>query len=68
MAVCTIVALMKILKIRSLGMGVLLLVTLLALEAIVGVIVHYFLNISYNNYVINMFQNPIMLVMPSITP
>jgi len=43
-------------------------VTLLALEAIVGVIVHYFLNISYNNYVINMFQNPIMLVMPSITP
>jgi len=68
MAVCTIVALMKILKIRSLGMGVLLLVTLLALEAIVGVIVHYVLNISYNNYVINMFQNPIMLVMPSITP
>ena len=68
MAVCTIVALMKILKIRSLSMGVLLLVALLALEGIVGVIVHYVLNISYNNYVINLFQNPIMLVMPSITP
>ena len=68
MAVCTIVALMKIIKIRSLGMGVLLLVTLLVMEAVVGVIVHYVLSISYNNYVINIFQNPIMLVMPSITP
>lgn len=68
MAVCTIVALMKILKIRSLGMGVLLLTTLLALEAVLGVIVHYIMHISYNNYIINTFQNPIMLVMPSITP
>ena len=68
MAVCTIVALMKIIKIRSLSMGVLLLTTLLVLEGVVGVIVHYVINISYNNYIINIFQNPIMLVMPSITP
>lgn len=33
-----------------------------------GVVVHYVLKLSYNNYIINLFQNPLMLVMPSITP
>jgi hypothetical protein len=45
-----------------------MLTSLLVLEGIVGVFVHYVLAISYNNYIINIFQNPIVLVMPSITP
>jgi hypothetical protein len=68
MAVCSIVALMKLLKIQSLSLGIFMLLSLLAIEATVGIFVHYMVKISYNNYVINLFQNPIILVMPSITP
>lgn len=68
MAVCSIVALMKLLKIQSLSLGTFMLLSLLVIEAIVGIFVHYVVKISYNNYVINLFQNPIILVMPSITP
>lgn len=67
MAVCSTVALMKLLKIKSLSIAVKLLASLLVVEIIVGIFVHYVLKISYNNYIINLFQNPIMLVMPSIT-
>ena len=28
---------------------------------------HYVFEVSYNNYIINIFQNPIIVVMPSIT-
>ena len=59
---------MKILKLRSLAMVVLLTGSLLLLEAAVGVFIHYVLEVSYNNYIINIFQNPNLLVMPSITP
>jgi len=33
----------------------------------VGLFVHYVFKISYNNYIINIFQSPIIFVMPSIT-
>ena len=29
---------------------------------------HYVIGLSYNNYVINLFQNPLMLTIPAITP
>jgi hypothetical protein len=67
LATCTIIALMKLLKIRSLAMGVLLLGSLLLMEIMVGVVVHYVRKVSYNNFVINLFQSPIILVIPSIT-
>ncbi len=67
MAICSTVALMKLLKIKSLSIAVNLLASLLVVEIIVGIVVHYMMKISYNNYIINLFQNPIMLVMPSIT-
>lgn len=67
MAVCSIVALMKLVKIKSLSIAINLLTSLLILEIIVGIFVHYVFKISYNNYIINLFQNPVMLVMPSIT-
>lgn len=67
MAVCSIVALMKLVKIKSLSIAINLLASLLILEIIVGIFVHYVFKISYNNYIINLFQNPVMLVMPSIT-
>lgn len=59
---------MKLLKVTSLSIAVNLLGSLLVMEILVGVVVHYVLKLSYNNYIINLFQNPIMLVMPSITP
>jgi hypothetical protein len=67
MAICSIVALMKLIKIKSLSIAINLLASLLLLEIIVGIFVHYVFKISYNNYIINLFQNPVMLVMPSIT-
>jgi hypothetical protein len=67
MAVCSTVALMKLMKIKSLSIAINLLASLLILEIIVGIFVHYVFKISYNNYIINLFQNPVMLVMPSIT-
>lgn len=68
LATCTIVALIKLLKIRSLSTGVVLLGSLLLIEIMVGVFLHYVRKVSYNNWMINMFQSPIILVMPSITP
>lgn len=67
MAICSTIALMKLLKVKSLSIAVNLLASLLVMEILVGVVVHYVLKISYNNYIINLFQNPVMLVMPSIT-
>lgn len=67
MAICSIVALMKLIKIKSLSIAINLLASLLLLEIVVGIFVHYVFKISYNNYIINLFQNPVMLVMPSIT-
>jgi hypothetical protein len=67
MAVCSTVALMKLMKIKSLSIAINLLASLLVLEIMVGIFVHYVFKISYNNYIINLFQNPVMLVMPSIT-
>jgi hypothetical protein len=58
---------MKLMKIKSLSIAINLLASLLVLEIMVGIFVHYVFKISYNNYIINLFQNPVMLVMPSIT-
>lgn len=41
MAVCSIVALMKLLKIKSLSVGVVLLSSLLIVEIAVGLFIHY---------------------------
>lgn len=67
MAICSIIALMKLLKIQSLSVGIFMLLSLLVIEATVGIFVHYVIKISYNNYIINLFQNPIIMVMPTIT-
>ena len=68
LGVCTIVALMKLVKVTSLLTGVYLVGGILAVEIVVGLFVHYIIGLSYNNYVINLFQNPLMLLLPSITP
>lgn len=68
LAVCTIVASIKLLKIRSLKNGMFMLYSLLLIEIILGVVVHYFLKMSYNNLVIQMFESPLVIVFPSITP
>jgi hypothetical membrane protein len=54
MAICSVVALMKLLKIQSLSLAVFLLISLLLLETLVGIFVHYVFKISYNNYIINL--------------
>lgn len=55
LAVCTIVAGIKIFKIRSLQTGIFMLFTLLTIEIMAGLIVHYAIKTSYNNLVIQMF-------------
>ena len=52
-AVCTIIASIKIFKIRAFKEGVILLISLLVIEIFVGLFVHFVLIVSYNNLVIN---------------
>lgn len=68
LAVCTIVASIKLLKIRSLKSGIFMLYSLLLIEIVAGLIVHYIFKVSYNNLVIQMFESPLVIVFPSITP
>lgn len=68
LAVCTIVAGIKIFKVRSLKVGIIMLVSLLLIEIAAGLIVHYVIGVSYNNLVINLFESPMVVVLPSITP
>ena len=68
LGVCTIVALMKLVKVTSLLTGVCLVGGMLGVEVVVGLFVHYVVGLSYNNYVINLFQNPLMITLPAITP
>lgn len=58
---------MKLLKIQSLASATLLLMSLLLVESAVGVAIHYIFKLSYNNYIVNILQNPTIIVMPSIT-
>lgn len=55
LALSTIVTCIKIIKIRSLKVGVFMLFSLLIIEIIAGLTVHYILKVSYNNLVIQMF-------------
>lgn len=55
LAICTIVAGIKIFKIRSLKNGMFMLYSLLLIEIVAGLIVHYAFKVSYNNLVIQMF-------------
>lgn len=55
LAICIIVAGIKLFKIRSLKNGMFMLYTLLLIEIVAGLIVHYAFKVSYNNLVIQMF-------------
>lgn len=68
LAVCTIIAGIKIFKIRNLKNGIFMLYSLLIIEIIAGLIVHYIIKASYNNLVIQMFESPLVVAFPSITP
>lgn len=68
LAICTIVAGIKILKVRSLNDGMFMLYTMLIIEIVLGLIIHYGLKMSYNNLVIQMFESPLVVAFPSITP
>lgn len=68
LAVCTIVAGIKIFKVRSLATGIFMLFSLLVIEIVAGLIVHYVIKTSYNNLVIQMFESPLVVAFPSITP
>ena len=68
MAVCTIVTAVKIFKIRSLRDGTFMLFSLLLIEVVLSLFIHYILKQSFNNLVIKLFESPLVLVFPSITP
>jgi hypothetical protein len=68
LAICTIVSGIKILKVRSLNDGMFMLYTMLIIEIVLGLIIHYGLKMSYNNLVIQMFESPLVVAFPSITP
>lgn len=67
LAVSIIIAGIKILKLRSLKIGILMLLSFLLFEVVAGLIIHYVVGVSYNNLVIQLFQSPLVIVFPSIT-
>lgn len=68
MALCIIFGSIKLFRIDSLKMGTIFLFSVVLLETIGGLIIHYVLKVSYNNLIINDFNNPLLLQLPSITP
>ena len=68
MSFSLIAASIKLLRIDSLKMGCLFLFSVVILETLSGLVIHYFLRESYNNFVINNYANPFFLQLPSITP
>lgn len=68
LAVCTIIASIKILKIRTLNDGMFMLYSLLVIELVMGLFIHYVIKKSYNNLVIQLFESPLVVAFPSITP
>lgn len=67
LAVCSIIAFIKFLKLRKLYHGIILLSSLLLIEIFFGLFVHYFMEVSYNNLIISKFDSPILVTLPSIT-
>lgn len=67
-SICTIVASIKLFKLTSLKMAVVFLGSVLGVELVVSLIIHYSLQVSYNNLIINKYDSPIMVEIPSITP
>ena len=68
MAICLIVACIKFFRIDSLKMGTIFLFSVILLEIVAGLIVHYILRVSYNNFIINEYNSPFFMQLPSITP
>lgn len=60
-AVCTIVASIKLLKLTSLLMSVVFLGSVLLVEIVVSLVIHFSLEVSYNNLIINRYDSPIMV-------
>lgn len=68
LAICSVIAAIKIFKIRSLKVALTLLFSSLLLEVAIGLFVHYVLGQSYNNLIIQAFESSLVIVFPSITP
>lgn len=64
--VCTIIAFIKCFKFTSMQMATLMLSTILALEVIIALIIYFVLHQSYNNLLLNQFNNPMFLQIPTI--
>lgn len=67
MSFSLIIASIKIFRIDSLKIGTIFLLSVIVLETIGGLIIHYGFKVSYNNFVINQFNSPLFLQLPSIT-
>lgn len=66
-SICTIVACIKLFKLTSLKMTVVFLGSVLVLEIIFSLVIHFSMKVSYNNLIINEYDSPIMIELPSIT-
>lgn len=60
-SICTIVACIKLFKLTSLKMTVVFLGSVLLLEIIFSLVIHFSMNVSYNNLIINKYDSPIMV-------
>lgn len=68
MAICIIVACIKLFRIDSLRMGTMFLCSAIVLETVSGLIVHYLLKVSYNYSIINEYNSPFFMQLPSSLP
>lgn len=68
MSISLVVTGIKFFRIKSLKMATVFLLSVVLLETFGGLIVHYILKVSYNNLIVNQYNNPLFLQIPSITP
>ena len=65
--ICTVVAFVKCFKFTSMKMALILLVVILGIEVIAAVIIYYVVGQSYNTILLNNFNNPMFLQLPTIS-
>jgi hypothetical protein len=68
LATCAIIAGLKLLKICSLKNGIFMLYMFLIFEILATLTVHFIVGKEYNNLVVQLFEDPLIILFPSITP
>lgn len=65
-AICTIVAFVKLFKFTSMKVATLMLGIILLIEVVIALVIYFVVHQSYNTILLNNFNNPMFLQLPTI--